>query len=261
MCLCTAVCLVKYFLRLSIYTDLKILSEIFGFFLDFSLVDPIFGPIECFLMWIGLLSLAINDWRVDVSNEDLKNAEQAEIQEAAVENQAQAEAVEPDNTDEAVSGEQALKAEIEALQQELAETKEQALRTVADAQNVKRRAEKDAENARKYALEKFAGELLVVADNMERAIDSADAEVEGLKPLLEGVELTQKSLLAVFEKFNIEQLSPEGEPFDPQLHQAMSMVPNPDVEPNTVIAVMQKGYNLNGRLVRPAMVMVSKAAE
>lgn len=199
-----------------------------------------------------------------MSNEDLKNAEQAETQESVVESQEQAETVESNdanNSAEAETDVQALKAEIEALQQELTETKEQALRAVADAQNVKRRAEKDAENARKYALEKFAGELLVVADNMERAIDSADAEIEGLKPLLEGVELTQKSLLAVFEKFNIEQLNPEGEPFDPQLHQAMSMVPNPNVEPNTVIAVMQKGYNLNGRLVRPAMVMVSKAAE
>lgn len=199
-----------------------------------------------------------------MSNEDLKNAEQAETQESVVESQEQAETVESNdanNSAEAETDVQALKAEVEALQQELTETKEQALRAVADAQNVKRRAEKDAENARKYALEKFAGELLVVADNMERAIDSADAEIEGLKPLLEGVELTQKSLLAVFEKFNIEQLNPEGEPFDPQLHQAMSMVPNPNVEPNTVIAVMQKGYNLNGRLVRPAMVMVSKAAE
>ncbi|WP_339672041.1 nucleotide exchange factor GrpE [Dasania marina] len=152
-----------------------------------------------------------------------------------------------------------LKAQLEASQQELADTKEQALRTVADAHNTQRRAEAEVDKARKFALEKFAGELLVVADNLERALEAADQGNESLRPLIEGVELTQKSLMAALEKFKVEQVDPNGEPFDPQVHQAMSMVENPDVEPNTVLHVMQKGYTLSGRLLRPAMVMVSKA--
>jgi molecular chaperone GrpE len=99
-----------------------------------------------------------------------------------------------------------------------------------------------------------------VVDNLERALEAAAGDEEIIKPIAEGVELTLKSFLGALERFNVTQIDPEGEPFDPNLHQAMSMVPNPDVEPNTVIAVMQKGYALNGRLVRPAMVMVSKAA-
>ena len=149
--------------------------------------------------------------------------------------------------------------QIEALQEELVSTKDNALRMVAEAQNIKRRAEKDIDNARKYALEKFASELLAVADNMERALEASDSENEQLKPLTEGIELTQKSLLDTLAKFNVEQLNPLGEPFDPQVHQAMLMIESPDAEPNSVTLVMQKGYTLNGRLLRPAMVMVAKA--
>jgi molecular chaperone GrpE len=96
-------------------------------------------------------------------------------------------------------------------------------------------------------------------DNMERALQAvADPEEESVKALCEGIKLTIKEFLTVLNKFAIEQIDPEGEPFDPQMHQAISMVENPDVEPNTVIAVVQKGYSLNGRVIRPAMVMVSK---
>lgn len=150
-------------------------------------------------------------------------------------------------------------AQIETLQEELTKTKDEALRTLAEAQNIRRRSEKEIENARKFALEKFAGELLGVADNLERALDTADTSNEVVKPLAEGIELTQKSLVDTLAKFNVVQLNPLGEPFDPQFHQAMSMVENPDVEPNTVTLVMQKGYTINERLLRPAMVMVSKA--
>ncbi len=150
-------------------------------------------------------------------------------------------------------------AQIETLQDELAKTRDDALRTLAEAQNIKRRAEKDIDNARKFALEKFAADLLGVADNLERALESADRESEVVKPLLEGLELTQKTLVDALGKHKVQQLDPLGEPFDPQFHQAMSMVENPDVEPNTVTLVMQKGYTLNERLLRPAMVMVSKA--
>jgi len=154
----------------------------------------------------------------------------------------------------------ALRVELEQAQQEAQEAKDQALRSAAEAQNIRRRSEKDVENAHKYALEKFSGELLVVVDNLERALDSADRENESIGSLIEGVELTHKSFIDVLTKFHLEQVDPSGEPFDPQVHQAMSMVENPDVEPNTVVAVMQKGYTLNGRLIRPAMVMVSKAS-
>jgi molecular chaperone GrpE len=152
----------------------------------------------------------------------------------------------------------ALQAEIEQLQQQLAEAKDQVLRTAAEAQNTRRRAEKDVESAHKYALEKFAGALLPVADNMERTLEAADRNNEAVKPLAEGVELTSKTLLEVFNRFQIEALDPLGAPFDPQFHEAVSIVDNPNVEPNTVLLVMQKGYTLHGRLLRAAMVMVSK---
>ena len=150
---------------------------------------------------------------------------------------------------------------IEQLQEQLAEAQEAVLRAKAEAQNTRRRAEKDVENARKYALEKFCGELLPVVDNLERALESAQIEHEDIVPITEGIDLTLKSFLDVLTKFNVERLDPVGEPFDPQLHQAMTLVENPEVEPNSVMAVMQKGFTLNGRLVRPAMVVVSKAVE
>ncbi|MEO1079735.1 MAG: nucleotide exchange factor GrpE [Pseudomonadota bacterium] len=146
------------------------------------------------------------------------------------------------------------------LEEELEQARDAALRATADAQNAKRRAEQDVEKARKYALERFCSELLPVVDNLERALEAAPRDDEAVRPIAEGVELTLKSFMDALQKFQIEALDPAGEPFDPELHQAMSMVENPDAEPNTVLAVMQKGYTLNGRLVRPAMVMVSKAA-
>ena len=146
------------------------------------------------------------------------------------------------------------------LSEDAAEARDAALRAQADAQNVKRRAEQDVEKARKFALERFCSELLPVADNLERALEAAAGDDEVIKPIAQGIELTLKSFVDAMKKFNIESVDPQGEPFDPQLHQAMSMVENNEVEPNTVIAVMQKGYTLNGRLVRPAMVMVSKPA-
>ncbi len=146
------------------------------------------------------------------------------------------------------------------LEGEVAAARDAALRAQADAQNVKRRAEQDVEKARKFALESFARELLAVVDNLERALEATAGQDAAVKPVTEGVELTLKSFLDALRKFNVEAVDPQGEPFDPNLHQAMSMVENNEVEPNSVIAVMQKGYTLNGRLLRPAMVMVSKAA-
>jgi len=146
------------------------------------------------------------------------------------------------------------------LEAELVDAQDSALRAQADAANVQRRAEQEIDKARKFALDRFVGELLPVVDNMERAL-SAAADSGAEASIIEGLELTLKSFMDALKKSGVEIVDPQGEPFDPQLAQAMSMVENPDVEPNTVIAVMQKGYTLNGRLVRPAMVMVSKAAE
>ena len=137
--------------------------------------------------------------------------------------------------------------------------KDDLLRVQAEMQNVRRRAEQDVEKAHKYGQEKFSIELLAVVDNLERSLEVAsNNEDEAVKAIYEGVNLTLKSFLDCFTKFNIEAVDPLGEPFDPQLHQAMSIQENAECEPNTVIAVMQKGYTLHGRVIRPAMVMVSK---
>jgi molecular chaperone GrpE len=147
------------------------------------------------------------------------------------------------------------RAEIDALKKELAELKP---RAQAEIQNIRRRAEQDVEKAHKFGLEKFATELLPVVDSLERAIDASQGDDEKIKAIREGVEMTLGLFLSSLEKFNVEQLNPQGEAFNPEHHQAMSMVPAEGVEPNTVVTVVQKGYLLNGRLVRPAMVMVAK---
>ena len=148
--------------------------------------------------------------------------------------------------------------DVEQLKAELALAKEQALRANAEMQNIRRRAEQDVEKAHKFGLEKFVNDMLPVVDNLERAIQAAGAEGAEIASVVEGVELTLKTLVDGLKRHQVVPVDPEGEPFDPQLHQAMSMVAQPDVEPNTVINVFQKGYTLHGRLVRPAMVVVSK---
>ena len=154
-----------------------------------------------------------------------------------------------------------LYAELEAAKQNIADHKDSVVRAAADVDNIRRRAAQDVEKAHKFALEKFANELLPVIDNLERAIEFSDKENETLKPLLEGIDMTVKSFNDAVAKFGVEIVNPQGEQFNPEFHQAMSIQPSNDVSPNTVLAVMQKGYTLNGRLLRPAMVMVSKAAD
>jgi molecular chaperone GrpE len=136
------------------------------------------------------------------------------------------------------------------------------LRYQAEMQNVRRRAEMDVEKAHKFALEKFVKELLPVADSLEKAVESTEGQEsagELVASIRQGVEMTLGLFVSSLKKFNVEPLNPLGEPFDPQKHEAMSMVPAPNAEPNSVVAVVQKGYLLNGRVVRPAMVMVAKA--
>lgn len=147
----------------------------------------------------------------------------------------------------------------EAVSAALAEQRDMVLRAQAEVQNMRRRCEADVEKAHKFALEKFSAELLTVVDNLDRALHAVpDSGSEQVKALYEGVELTLKGFLEILNKFNIQQVNPTGQPFDPQLHQAITMVTNPNVEPNTVLDVMQKGYTLYGRVIRPAMVVVSK---
>ncbi len=148
----------------------------------------------------------------------------------------------------------------EAVTAALAEQRDTVLRAQAEMQNMRRRCEADVEKAHKFALEKFSAELMPVLDNLDRALAAVPvAQIEQVKALYEGVELTLKGFLETLAKFNIKQVDPHGEPFDPQVHQAIAQVANPAVAPNTVIEVMQKGYTLHGRVLRAAMVVVSKA--
>lgn len=165
---------------------------------------------------------------------------------------------------EGEAGENGEVSEVEALKAQVQEFQEQMLRSQAEMQNVRRRAEIDVEKAHKFALEKFVKELLPVADSLEKAVESTEGHEESgelVASIREGVEMTLNLFMSSLKKFNVEQVNPVGEPFDPQQHEAMSMVPAPDAEPNSVVAVVQKGYLLNGRVVRPAMVMVAKAED
>ena len=145
-----------------------------------------------------------------------------------------------------------------SLETQLEELKEALLRSQADLQNSRRRAERDVQNAHKYAIEKFIKDLLAVLDSMDRALELA-ATTDGFDmSMLEGTQMTHKLLLDTVSRHGVEAIDPIGEPFDPQQHQAMSMMESEDQQPNTVTAVMQKGYKLEGRVIRAAMVVVTK---
>ncbi len=137
---------------------------------------------------------------------------------------------------------------------------DQLLRTRAEMDNLRRRTERELENAHKYALERFAQELLGVRDSLEMGLSAAQGDNADIASLVEGTGLTLKMLVSLMEKFAIKELNPLDEPFNPEQHQAMSLLEAPDKAPNTVINVLQKGYTLNDRLIRPAMVVVSKAS-
>ncbi|MEL7464142.1 MAG: nucleotide exchange factor GrpE [Pseudomonadota bacterium] len=153
-------------------------------------------------------------------------------------------------------------AEIISLTAERDELKDKLMRALAEAENTRRRAERDRKDAEAYGGTKLARDMLSVHDNMERALGSADdAMKEVAASLIEGIELTQKDLLNAFAKHKIEKVAPEkGDKFDPNLHQAMFEAPIPDAEPGTVIEVMQAGFSISGRLLRPALVGVAKSA-
>ncbi|AKM47080.1 nucleotide exchange factor GrpE [Edwardsiella anguillarum] len=178
------------------------------------------------------------------------NVEQVENE--ALQAETQGAGAEPDARDARIAE---LEAQLKATGEHERETM---LRARADVDNIRRRAEQDVEKAHKFALEKFSGELLPVIDNLERALELADKSNTELVSMIEGVELTLKSLLDVVRKFGVEQVAEVNVPFNPEVHQAMTMMDSPDHAPNQVMMVMQKGYTLNGRLIRPAMVAVSK---
>ena len=200
----------------------------------------------------------------DVQTEE---QEQTEAQQAAAETvdvqveAAESAAVEGEIVDESAARIAELEKALAASEAKFNEQQDSVLRARAEMENARRRAEAEVDKARKFALERFAGELLDVIDNLERAVMVADTENEAIKPMLEGVEMTLKSFVSTIEKFGMTPIDPQGEAFNPELHQAMSMQESTDFAPNTVMAVMQKGYELNGRLLRPAMVMVSRAPD
>lgn len=150
---------------------------------------------------------------------------------------------------------------VESVQAELAKMKDQWLRSVAENENMRRRSVKDREDANKYAVTSFARNLLSVSDNLSRALESVTSLEdlpESVKALVSGVEMTQNELKSIFEKAHITSVSPLNEKFDPHLHQAMFEAENNDVEPGTILQVLQTGYVLHDRLLRPALVVVSK---
>ncbi|MGB0203859.1 MAG: nucleotide exchange factor GrpE [Neptuniibacter sp.] len=202
-----------------------------------------------------------------MANEELNPTEQQQANEAeaqpveevvsetAEQNEAEAEVAAEET--EASADADKLAQDLVAATAEIESLKDQMLRIQAEAQNVRRRAEQDVEKAHKFGVEKFANEMLPIVDSLERAIE-AFGDDEALKPMREGVEMTMNMFLSSLDKFEMKQVNPKGEMFDPALHQAMSMIPVPDTAANTVVEVMQKGYTLHGRLVRPAMVIVAK---
>ena len=196
----------------------------------------------------------------EVDAEVLETAQEPET----VENSA--EETVADTTESNESAPEAAEVSLEDLQKKLIEAEqlaasnlEKALRVQAEMENLKKRVQKDLEDERKYGLSKFAKELLSVVDSLELGIQAANSDIPEVQKLREGSELTIKQFESVFAKFNIEAIDPTNQPFNPELHQAMVMQPSSTVEPGHVINVFQKGYVINGRLLRPAMVVVAKA--
>ncbi|EGR2506899.1 nucleotide exchange factor GrpE [Vibrio cholerae] len=200
-----------------------------------------------------------------MSNEEIKNKDE-QLQQDAVETEAEVVGTDADidwnQAADEIDEKEAKIAQLEAAllvsEERVKEQQDSVLRARAEVENMRRRSEQEVDKARKFALSRFAEELLPVIDNLERAIQAADGEVEAIKPLLEGVELTHKTFVDTIAKFGLKEINPHGESFNPEFHQAMSIQESAEHEPNTVMFVMQKGYELNGRVLRPAMVMVSK---
>lgn len=168
--------------------------------------------------------------------------------------------IEPEWVEPAQEDQEALRARLAELETLVEQRRDQMLRAQAELENQRRRFERELESAHKFAVERFASELLAVCDNLEMGLDAAQKS-QDVSSILQGTELTLKSLRHVFEKFGIEATNPTGQRFDPERHQAMTTQESHDQPPNTVLLTMQKGYLLQGRVLRPAMVIVSRAPE
>ncbi len=167
-----------------------------------------------------------------------------------------AESTEPEVVADGESGDA-----VAELQAKVDENWDRYVRTAAELENVRKRAQRDVENAHRFALENFSKELLAVLDSLEMGLEAADsADSADAAALREGSEATCKLLKSTMERFGVIEVDPEGEPFDPEYHEAMSMMPSADAEPGSVLTVIQKGYTLNGRLLRAARVIVASEA-
>ena len=176
--------------------------------------------------------------------DDIQNQEELNLNEESISENPSSANLDESQTDQ-----------INDYEQQIEELKNQVLYAKAETENVRRRGFEDTEKTRKYALESFSQELLIVKDSLEASLSSETIDLTTLK---DGVELTLKQLNSVFEKFNIDEINPIDEKFNPNEHQAMSMIESEDKEANTILNVLQKGYKLNERVIRPAMVVVSK---
>lgn len=190
-------------------------------------------------------------------NKEENNNQKEQLQNDDVVN-ANEQAVLDENDDMMITRIAELEAALGTSESLVKEQLDSVLRARADIENMRRRTEQEIEKAHKFALERFATELLPVIDNMERALEMADKDNAAIKPTLEGVEMTLQAMKEAVEKFGLKELNPHGEAFNPDFHQAMSIQESAEHKPNSVMLVMQKGYELNGRVLRPAMVMVSK---
>ncbi len=195
------------------------------------------------------------------AQEQSTEQEHVELQQPeAVEEQVQSENREEQPVEAELAAAYARINELEIYVSEIdAREKDIQLRAQAEIQNIRRRAEQDVEKAHKFALEKFSKELLTVVDNLERGLDALDKAVtdETTQALVDGVEMTHKEFISTLGKFGVEAVGVVGEAFNPELHQAISMQPAEGIEPNHISVVLQKGYTLQGRVLRPAMVMVA----
>ena len=195
-----------------------------------------------------------------MSSKEQKTPEGQAPEEIITEQHDEVEAVEPDASAEQVDRRDEKIANLEAqLVEAQNRERDSVLRIKAEMENLRRRTEQDVEKAHKFALEKFVNELLPVIDSLDRALEVADKANPDNAAMIEGIELTLKSMLDVVRKFGVEVIADTDVPLDPNVHQAIAMVESEDVEAGKVLGVMQKGYTLNGRTIRAAMVTVAKA--
>lgn len=195
-----------------------------------------------------------------MSSQDQKTPEGQAPEEFIKEQQEEVEVVEPEATAEQVDPRDETIANLEAqLTEAQNRERDSLMRAKAEMENLRRRTEQDIEKAHKFALEKFVNDLLPVIDSLDRALEVADKNNADLAPMVEGIELTLKSMLDVVRKYGVEVVGDTNVPMDPNVHQAIAMVESEEVAPGNVLMVMQKGYTLNGRTIRAAMVSVAKA--